>query len=125
MMKELVELESWANRIVTNEAVQDRPLARNQDIQYQASRKYPDRSPEQALNLYVADKMNDNDSMNLNQNKLINAQKRENEKLSRTVQELGQELHDHERIAQDTGKELDRLKQLSAQLKPAGEIQLS
>jgi hypothetical protein len=123
MMKELVELESWANRIVTNEAVQDRPLARNQDIQYQASRKYPDRSPEQALNLYVADKMNDNDSMNLNQNKLINAQKRENEKLSRTVQELGQELHDHERIAQDTGKELDRLKQLSAQLKPAGEIQ--
>lgn len=122
-MKELIELESWANRIATNEAVQDRPLARTQDIQYQASRKYPDRSPEQALNLYVADKMNDNDSMNLNQNKLINAQKRENEKLSRTVQELGQELHDHERIAQDTGKELDRLKQLSAQLKPAGEIQ--
>jgi len=123
MMKELLELESWANRIVTREAIQDRPLARNQDIQYQASRKYPDRSPEQALNLYVADKMNDNDTMNLNQNKLINSQKRENEKLSRTVQELGQELHDHERIAQDTGKELDRLKQLSAQLKPAGEIQ--
>ncbi len=65
-MKELLELESWANRIVTREAIQDRPLARNQDIQYQASRKYPDRSPEQALNLYVADKMNKQPQQQLN-----------------------------------------------------------
>lgn len=122
-MKELLALELWANKVIANEAVQDRPLARSQDIQYQASRQFPDRSPEQALQLFVANKMADNDKMNLDQNKLINAQKRENEKLRRSLQDLGNELHDHERTAMDTEREVTRLKQLSAKLGPAGQEQ--
>jgi hypothetical protein len=36
---------------------------------------------------------------------------------------LGQELTDHERVAQDTEQQVQRLKDLSAKLRPAGEIQ--
>ena len=122
-MKELQLLESWADSIIANEAVQDRPLTRDQDIQYQASRKYSDRSPEQALQMYVADKLASSEQMDYEQNKLINAQKRENEKLRRSLQDLGQELTDHERVAQDTEQQVQRLKDLSAKLRPAGEIQ--
>lgn len=118
-MKELKILESWADSVI-QERIEDRPLSRSQDIQYQASQKFPDRSPEQALQLYVATKMADNDQMNLDQNKLINAQKRENEKLRRNLQDLGNELHNHERTALDTEKEITRLKQLSAKLGPSG-----
>lgn len=121
-MKELKILESWADTII-QEKIEDRPLARSQDIQYKASQQFPDRSPEQALQLYVANKMADNDKMNLDQNKLINSQKRENEKLRRSLQDLGQELHDHERTAGDTEREVSRLKQLSARLGPAGQEQ--
>jgi chromosome segregation ATPase len=122
-MKELLELEQWAENIVANEAVQDRPLARSQDIQYQASREYPDRSPEQALQLYVANKLAATEKMDLDQNRLINSQKRENEKLRRSLQDLSQDLNNHEKQATDTGAEIERLKALSAKLKPAGEIQ--
>lgn len=131
-MKELQLLEEWADKIVTNEesrlgqpikGIGDRPLPRGQDIMYQAQRKYPDRSPEQALSLYINDEMEQNKNMDFEQNKLINAQKRENEKLRRSLDELGNELHDHERTAQDTEREVQRLKDLSSKLKPAGEIQ--
>ena len=122
-MKELQLLESWADSIIANEAIQDRPLARDQDIQYLASRDYSDRSPEQALQLYVADKLASSEQMDYEQNKLINAQKRENEKLRRSLQDLSQELSDHERVAQDTEQQVQRLKDLSAKLRPAGEIQ--
>ena len=122
-MKEVKLLESWANSIIANEAVQDRPLARDQDIQYQASRKYSDRSPEQALQMFVADKLNSSEKMDFEQNKLINTQKRENEKLRRSLGDLGQELTDHEKQAAQTDQEVARLKDLSAKLKPAGEIQ--
>ncbi len=121
-MKEIKIFESWANSIIA-ERIEDRPLARSQDIQYQATRKYPDRTPEQAIAIYIADKMASSEKMDLDQNKLINAQKRENEKLTHNIQELGQELTNHERQAQDTGQEIERLKQLSSQLKPAGEVQ--
>ena len=121
-MKEIKLLESWADSIV-NEKVEDRPLARSQDIQYQASRKYPDRSPEQALQLYVSDKMQDNERMDLEQNKLINAQKRENEKLRRSLSDLATELDNHEKTAMDTEKEVQRLRDLSAKLKPASDVQ--
>jgi hypothetical protein len=122
-MKELNLLESWADSVIANEAIQDRPLARDQDIQYQASRKYSDRSPEQALQMFVADKLQSSEKMDYEQNKLINSQKRENEKLRRTLSDLGQELTDHEKQAAQTDQEVARLKDLSARLKPAGEIQ--
>ena len=77
-MKEIEIFESWANSIITNEAVEDRPLSRSQDIQYQASKQYPDRSPEQALQLFVAKKLSDNEKTDMDQTKGINSQKREN-----------------------------------------------
>lgn len=122
-MKEIKLLESWADKIIANEAVQDRPLPLSQDIMHQASTRYPDRSPEQALQLFVADKLQSSEKMDFEQNKLINSQKRENEKLRRSLQDLNQELTDHEKQAMDTGREVERLKDLSAKLRPAGEIQ--
>ena len=122
-MKEIKLLESWADKVIANEAIQDRPLGRDQDIQYQASRKFPDRSPEQALQMYVADKIQSSEKMDFEQNKLINTQKRENEKLRRSLRDLGQELTDHERQAAQTDQEVARLKDLSSKLKPAGELQ--
>lgn len=122
-MKELLEFEQWADKIVANEAVQDRPLARSQDIQYQASREYPDRSPEQALQLFVANKLSASEKMDLEQNKLINSQKRENEKLRRSLSDLSNELDNHERTAQDTEREVQRLRDLSAKLKPSAQLQ--
>lgn len=122
-MKEIKILESWADKIIANEAIGDRPLPRSQDLQYQASRKYSDRSPEQALQMFVADKLEKSEKMDFEQNKLINSQKRENEKLRRSLADLGQELTDHEKQAIDTGREVERLKDLSARLRPAGEIQ--
>jgi len=121
-MKELKILESWADSIIA-ERIEDRPLARSQDIQYQASRMFPDRSPEQALNLFVSNKMADNDKMDFEQNKLINATKRENEKLRRSLGDLANELSNHEQTAADTEREVQRLRDLSAKLKPAGELQ--
>jgi len=121
-MKELKILESWADSIIA-ERIEDRPLARSQDIQYQASRMFPDRSPEQALQLFVSNKMADNEKMDFEQNKLINATKRENEKLRRSLGDLANELSTHERTAADTEREVQRLRDLSAKLKPAGELQ--
>ena len=121
-MREIREFESWANSML-NEAGKDRPLTLDTDIQRQAQLKFPDRSPEQAMTMFVADKLSKQEKLDYDQNKIINAQKRENEKLRRSLQDLGTELHDHELQAQQTDIEVQRLKDLSAKLKPAGEIQ--
>lgn len=120
-MRELLDLESWANNLI-NEAGKDRPLTLDRDIQAQAIRKYPDRNPEQAMSLFVADKLSNQEKLDYEQNKIINTQKRDNDKLRRSVQDLSKELHDHENQAQQTDREVARLKDLSAKLKPAGEI---
>jgi len=121
-MREILEFESWANGML-NEAGKDRPLTLDRDIQRQAQIKFPDRSPEQAMSLFVADKLSNQEKLDYEQNKIINAQKRENDKLRRSLQDLSTELHDHEQHAQQTDVEVQRLKDLSAKLKPAGEIQ--
>lgn len=122
-MKHISLFEEWAENIV-NEAsrIGDRPIPRSQDIQYKASTKYPDRSPQQALQLYVADEFANKEQMDFSQNKLINSQKRENEKLRNSLRDLGNELHSHEREAEKTDREVERLKDLSTKLKPAGEL---
>ena len=130
-MKQLLEFEKWIDTTIQEantigapmKTIGDRPIPRSQDIQYQASLKYPDRSSEQALQLYVADKMKSSEEMDLAQNKLINAQKKENEKLRRSLQNLDTELSDHERQAKQTDVDVARLKDLSSKLKPAGELQ--
>lgn len=121
-MREILEFESWANNLL-NEAGNDRPLTLDRDIQRQAQIKFPDRSPEQAMTMFVADKLSNQEKLDYEQNKIINAQKRENDKLRRSLQDLSTELHDHENQAQQTDIEVQRLKDLSARLKPAGEIQ--
>ena len=123
-MRELLEFEKWANTIVA-EAGKDRPIPIAVDIQRQAEIKFPDRSPEQAMSMFVADKLATQEKLDYEQNKVINAQKRENDKLRRSLQDLSKELHDHENQAQQTELEVQRLKDLSAKLKPAGEIQQS
>lgn len=134
-MKELIELENWADKIIIGEAetsqrmgtpmkgAADRPLPRQIDIQYKAQRAHPELSPEQALALYMSDELVDKEKMDLAQNKLINTVKRDNEKLRRTLDELGTELTNHEAEAQKTDQEVARLKDLSAKLKPEGELQ--
>jgi hypothetical protein len=121
-MREILEFESWANSML-NESGRDRPETLDRDIQRQAQIKFPDRSPEQAMSLFVADKLAKQEKLDYDQNKIINAQKRENDKLRRSLQDLSNELHDHENQAQQTEIEVNRLKDLSAKLKPAGEIQ--
>jgi myosin heavy subunit len=127
-MKQLLELENWIDNTISEantvapQTIKDRPLPRSQDIQYKANVKFPDRTPEQALQLYVADKIKSSEEMDLAQNKLINAQKKENEKLVRNLKDLSSELNDHERQAQHTDREVSRLKDLSAKLKSAGDV---
>lgn len=134
-MKEIKLLTEWAESVTEATPVNhsnrmgtpmtakaDRPLPRNVDIQYKAQRAHPELSPEQALALYMSDELVDKEKMDFSQNKLINRVKSENEKLTRTVSELGKELHDFEKQSQETDQEVERLKALSDKLKPAGEL---
>jgi len=127
-----MDLESWVNNVILEKTSNmlgtqikgkaDRPLSRKIDILYKAEKAHPELSPEQALALYMNDQLVDNEKLDFAQNKIINQQKRDNEKLRRSLQDLSSELHDHERQAQETDREVARLKDLSAKLKPAGEI---
>jgi hypothetical protein len=131
-MRELLDLESWISNVILEKTSNtlgtqikgkaDRPLSRKIDILYKAEKAHPELSPEQALALYMNDQLVDNEKLDFAQNKIINQQKRDNEKLRRSLQDLSSELHDHERQAQETDREVEKLKDLSAKLKPAGEI---
>jgi chromosome segregation ATPase len=92
------------------------PLPLDKDILYKAKQKYPQYSGQQALTLYIADEMSEKDKVDSNQNRLIDTQKRENERLRGTLQSLGQELQDFEQQSQETDREVERLKQLSGRL---------
>ena len=88
----------------------------DKDLLYKARQKYPQYSGEQALTLYIADEMEEKTKVDSNQNRLIDTQKRENERLRGAVQSLGQELQDFEQQSQETDREVERLKQLSSRL---------
>lgn len=125
-MKQIKILEQWAESLL-NEATQppstkERPIPVQKDILYKATQKYPGYSQEQALTLWMADQMAERQQTDLDQNKLINAQRKENDRLKDAINDIGNELHQHERTAQDTEREIQRLRDLSAKLKPAGEI---
>ena len=96
------------------------PLPIDRDLLYKARQKYPQYSGEQALTLYIADEMTEKDKVDSNQNKLIDTQKRENDRLRGAVQSLGQELQDFEQQSQETDREVERLKQLSSTLTTGG-----
>jgi hypothetical protein len=57
----------------------------DKDLLYKARQKYPQYSGEQALTLYIADEMKEKDKTDSNQNRLIDTQKRENERLRSVV----------------------------------------
>jgi len=120
-MKQLKEFESWAENIC-EAAVDDKSnpktkeISRERDIFYQASKNYPDRNAQQALGLFLADKLEDFDKRDLQQNKIINTQRKENEKLQSNLSNLQQEIEKVETSGQKTDSEINRLKALSGQL---------
>lgn len=120
-MKQLQEFEKWADSICEASASADtKPLTREipkeRDIYYQASRAHPEVSAEQALGLFLADKIEDFDRRDLQQNKIINAQRRENEKLRGNLSKIQQDLSDVESSGKQTDAEIDRLRKLSGTL---------
>ena len=95
-------------------------LSVDRDLIYKARNKYPGYSPEQAMILLISDEMKNQEKTDSVQNKLIDTQKRENERLRGAVDSLGQELQDFEQQSIETDREVERLKQLSNTLTTGG-----
>jgi hypothetical protein len=70
--------------------------------------------------LLISDEMKNQEKTDSVQNKLIDTQKRENERLRGAVDSLGQELQDFEQQSIETDREVARLKQLSSTLTTGG-----
>ena len=85
-----------------------------------ARQRYPTFDPQEALARYLGDQLEEKDQTDSTQNKLIDTQKRENERLRGEVQSIGQELHDFEQQSIETDREVARLKQLSGILNTSG-----
>jgi hypothetical protein len=122
-MRELNEFNNWAQDIISEAITEkksdsiERALPVEKNIMYQAQRKYSDRSPEQALNLFLADKLDDFDRRDLDQNKVINRQRQDNERLRSQVGQMSQELQDLETRSAESDAELDRLRTLSGNIR--------
>lgn len=122
-MRELNEFNNWAQDIISEAITEkksdsiERALPVEKNIMYQAQRKYSDRSPEQALNLFLADKIDDFDRRDLDQNKVINRQRQDNERLRSQVGQMSQELQDLETRSAESDAELDRLRTLSGNIR--------
>ncbi len=74
-MKEIQQFESWATNLLEEASTKgfgDRPIPKQHDLQYQAQTKYPELSPEQALQVYIADKLEQNEKTDQIQDKEIN-----------------------------------------------------
>jgi chromosome segregation ATPase len=96
----------------------------DRDLLYKARQKYPQYSGEQALTLYIADEMKEKDQVDSNQNRLLDTQKRENERLRSVVNDLGQtveqELQQVAQQAEINDREISRIKQLTGKLSQGG-----
>jgi chromosome segregation ATPase len=95
----------------------------SQDLIYQAKQMFPGYEDSTAMALYVMDKAQKQQETDSLQNKLIQTQKSQNDKLTNAVKSLSQELHDFENQSLETDREVERLKDLTTRLRPAGEIQ--
>lgn len=96
------------------------PLPIDKDLLYRARNKYPQYSGEQALTLYIADEMASKEKTDNEQDRLINAQRQQNKKLTDVIDSLGSELNNFERQSQETDREVERLKQLSGKVTQGG-----
>jgi chromosome segregation ATPase len=96
----------------------------DRDLLYKARQKYPQYSGEQALTLYIADEMKEKDKTDSNQNRLIDTQQRENERLRGVVDNLGQTVEQEiQQVAQQAeinDREISRIKQLTGTLSKGG-----
>lgn len=119
-MKQLKEFELWAENIyeaaLDNSDVEKKQISRERDIVHQAAQQYPDLTRDQALGLYLDDKLKQFDRRDLEQNAVINSQRKENAKLSANLTNLQQELSDIETLGKRADAEIDRLKSLSGRL---------
>jgi hypothetical protein len=99
-------------------------LPLDKDILYKAKQKYPQYSGTQALTLYIADEMKEKDKTDSNQNRLLNTQRSENERLRGIVDNLGQtveqEIQQVARQAEINDREISRIKSLTGQLSQGG-----
>ena len=99
-------------------------LPLDKDILYKAKQKYPQYSATQALTLYIADEMKEKDQVDSNQSRLIDTQKRENERLRSVVDNLGQtveqEIQQVAKQAEINDREISRIKQLTGKLSQGG-----
>ena len=84
-------------------------LSLDKDLMQRAMLKFPGYDSQQALSLYMADKLAQQQKIDASQNNLINTQRN-------AIQTLGKELNDYEEQAQETDREVERLKQLSGML---------
>jgi hypothetical protein len=125
-MRELNEFDSWAQDIVESSIMErdapeqkaiKRAIPQSQDVMFQAQRKYRDLSPEDALSKFLSDKLEDFDRRDLDQNKVINRQRQENEKLRSQVSQMSQELQDLETHSAQSDAEINRLRDLSGSLR--------
>ena len=92
-----------------NEAQTGPALSLDQDLMQRAKLKFPGYDSQQALSLYIADKAARQQKTDDAQNNLINKQQS-------AIKSIGQELQDYEAQAQETDREVERLKQLSGAL---------
>jgi len=117
-MKQLNEFKNWADSIV-NEFDGSRvkkekaPIAGDRDIARQAQSKYGGYDKEQSLELFIADKLEDMEKRDLEQNKVINTQRRANDALRKELTTMSQEVHDIADQEQSDQLEIDRLRSLA------------
>ena len=112
-----MKITALLNEIDNSGSKMNLPL--DKDLIYKAKNMFPGYDNQQALTLYMASQVQDQEKTDSTQNKLIDTQKRENERLRGALDNLGQELSDFERQSAETDQEVQRLKQLSGNLKPS------
>ena len=99
-------------------------LPRNQNPMIDATQAYPTLKPAAALLRYQTDQMAEKDKVDSNQNKLIDTQRRENERLRGEVDNLGktveQEIQQVAQQAEINDNEISRIKQLTGTLSQGG-----
>ena len=91
------------------EAPKGPTLSLDKDLMQRAALRFPGYDSQQALSLYIADKAVQQQKTDAAQNNLINTQQN-------AIKSIGQELQDYEAQAQETDREVERLKQLSGTL---------
>lgn len=117
-----MEFENWTDSIIKSTIFEkkddrgERAIDRQRDIVYKAKQAFPEYPESQAIELFLADKLSDIEQRDFEQNKVINLQRRENDKLKSNLQGLQAEINSIEAGGQETDREIARLKQLSGKL---------